>query len=361
MKHLRQLEDQSVYIFREAYKHFDNLAMLWSMGKDSTVLLWLARQPFFGHVPFPLLHVDTSYKIPAMIEYRDRLAREWGLNLVVGQNKEALAAGMNHTLGRVTCCTALKTNALKQLLEQKGYTGVILGVRADEEGTRAKERYFSPRDKHGDWDFRDQPPELWDQYKTTFPPGTHIRIHPLLDWTEINIWEYIKLEQIPFIDLYLDRGDGTRYRSLGCAPCTTPITSAAKNVDDIIEELRHTTVAERSGISVRALRNLEQGAGSTVRTLLDEPIALEQRPSEPLPAPRPRVSSGSAATRRAVARAEAQLQSARCYLLASVEAEPPRTTSSRSKAASARIQVSGVAKAMSPNCSTGRPSSWNWM
>ena len=99
MRHLRQLEDQSVYILREAYKHFDNLAMLWSMGKDSTVLLWLARKAFFGHVPFPLLHVDTSYKIPAMIEYRDRMAREWGVKLVVGQNKEALAAGMNHTLG----------------------------------------------------------------------------------------------------------------------------------------------------------------------------------------------------------------------------------------------------------------------
>ena len=181
--------------FEKPIRHFDNLAMLWSMGKDSTVLLWLARKAFFGHVPFPLLHVDTSYKIPAMIEYRDRLAREWRLNLVVGQNKEALAAGMNHTMGRVVCCTALKTNGLKQLLENKGYTGVILGVRADEEGTRAKERYFSPRDKHGDWDFRDQPPELWDQYKTTFPPGTHIRIHPLLDWTEINIWEYIKLEK----------------------------------------------------------------------------------------------------------------------------------------------------------------------
>jgi sulfate adenylyltransferase subunit 2 len=160
VQHLRQLEDQSVYILREAYKHFDNLGMLWSMGKDSTVLLWLARKAFFGHVPFPLLHVDTSYKIPAMIEYRDRVAREWGLKLVVGQNKEALAAGMNHTLGRVTCCTALKTNGLKQLIEQKGYTGIILGVRADEEGTRAKERYFSPRDKHGDWDFRDQPPAL---------------------------------------------------------------------------------------------------------------------------------------------------------------------------------------------------------
>src|SRR2546425_8085066 len=140
MKHLRQLEDQSVYILREAYKHFDNLAMLWSMGKDSTVLLWLARKAFLGHVPFPLLHVDTSYKIPAMIEYRDRLAREWRLNLVIGQNHEALANGMNHMLGRGTCLTALKTDALKQLVEEKGDTGIIPGVRAGEEGTRAKAR-----------------------------------------------------------------------------------------------------------------------------------------------------------------------------------------------------------------------------
>jgi sulfate adenylyltransferase subunit 2 len=186
VKHIRQLEDQSVYILREAYKHFDNLGMLWSMGKDSTVLLWLARKAFFGHVPFPLLHVDTSYKIPEMIEYRDRIAKEWRLDLVVGQNKEALAKGMNHTLGRVECCTALKTQGLKMLLEEKGYTGIILGVRADEESTRAKERYFSPRDKNNDWDFRDQPPELWDQFKTSFPPDTHIRIHPLLDWTDVE-------------------------------------------------------------------------------------------------------------------------------------------------------------------------------
>ncbi len=145
MNHLRQLESQSVYILREAYKHFSNLAMLWSMGKDSTVLLWLARKAFFGHVPFPLIHIDTTYKIPAMIEYRDRLAREWRLNLVIGKNTEALAGGMNHTLGRVTCCNALKTDGLKQVLRDKHYTGLILGVRADEEGTRAKERYFTPR------------------------------------------------------------------------------------------------------------------------------------------------------------------------------------------------------------------------
>ena len=257
MKHRRHLESQSVDILREAYKNFDHLAMLWSMGKDSTVLLWLARKAFFGQVPFPLIHIDTSYKIPAMIEYRDRLAREWRLNLVIGMNRAALAAGMDHTQGRVTCCTALKTNGLKNLLEEKGYTGLILGVRADEEGTRAKERYFSPRDKNNDWDFRDQPPELWDQFKTTFPNGTHIRIHPLLDWTEINIWEYIKHENIPFMSLYLDRGDGTRYRSLGCAPCTFPIKSTAKNVDEIIEELRKTNVAERAGRAQDEGRGME--------------------------------------------------------------------------------------------------------
>jgi len=258
MKHLRQLEDQSVFILREAYKHFDNLAMLWSMGKDSTVLLWLARKAFFGHVPFPLIHIDTSYKIPEMIEYRDRLAREWRLNLVIGQNKEALTNGMNYTMGRVECCTALKTNGLKGLMDEKGYTGLILGVRADEESTRAKERYFSPRDKNNEWDFRDQPPELWDQFKTSFPPGTHIRIHPLLDWTEINIWEYIKLENIPFLtNLYLDQGTGTRYRSLGCAPCTFPIQSTAKTVDDIITELRNSNVAERAGRAQDEGRGME--------------------------------------------------------------------------------------------------------
>ena len=210
-----------------------------------------------GTSRFPLLHVDTSYKIPAMIEYRDRLAREWRLDLIVGQNTQALAEGMNHEKGRVECCTALKTNGLKLLLKEKGYTGIILGVRADEESTRAKERYFSPRDKNNDWDFRDQPPELWNQFKTSFPPDTHIRIHPLLDWTEINIWEYIQLESIPFLDLYLDKGNGTRYRSLGCAPCTFPIRSNASTVPEIIEELRATQVAERAGRAQDEGRGME--------------------------------------------------------------------------------------------------------
>jgi len=264
--HLDQLEDQSIYILREAYRHFDSLCMLWSIGKDSTVMLWLTRKAFFGHVPFPLVHIDTSYKIPSMIAYRDQLAREWGLEMVVGQNKEALAEGMNHTRGRLTCCRALKTDALKHTLdgswprlrmgkdgeyrEEIGgepFTGVIVGARADEEGSRSKERYFSPRDKNHDWDVADQPPELWNQFKTDFAPGTHVRIHPLLDWTEINIWEYIEREKIPIIDLYFDQGAGTRYRSIGCETCTGKINSTATSPSEIIVELRATKVPERAG------------------------------------------------------------------------------------------------------------------
>jgi sulfate adenylyltransferase subunit 2 len=264
--HLDQLEDQSIYILREAYRHFDSLCMLWSIGKDSTVMLWLARKAFFGNVPFPLVHIDTSYKVPAMIEYRDRLAREWKLEMVVGQNREALADGMNHTRGRLTCCRALKTDALRHTLEGSWprmrmgadgqyreeiggdpFTGVIVGARADEEGSRSKERYFSPRDKNHDWDVADQPPEMWNQFKTEFAPGTHVRIHPLLDWTEINIWEYIEREKMPIIDLYFDRGNGKRYRSIGCETCTGMIQSTATTPADIIIELRGTKVPERAG------------------------------------------------------------------------------------------------------------------
>ncbi|MCF7957784.1 MAG: sulfate adenylyltransferase subunit 2 [Phycisphaerae bacterium] len=273
MDRLDELEAQSVYILRETYREFKSLVMLWSIGKDSTVLLWLTRKAFFGHVPFPLMHIDTTYKVPAMIAYRDRLAREWDLNMIYGKNSAVLEAGETFPKGkrtRLQCCAELKSNALKhtlsgewprwQLNHKTGEydiyenrapcTGVIAGARADEEGSRSKERYFSPRDQHNDWDVGDQPPELWNQFKTDFAPGTHIRIHPLLDWTELNIWEYIERENIPIIDLYFDRGDGTRYRSLGCAPCTSPIKSPAKNVSDIIEELRSgalSNIAERSG------------------------------------------------------------------------------------------------------------------
>lgn len=250
MDYHSKLENQSIYILREAFNKFERLAMLWSIGKDSTVLLWLARKAFFGHVPFPLVHVDTSYKIPSMIEYRDKLVRDWGLELVTGMNKKVLAEGRtfpNGKASRVECCGTLKKDALKAVLEAKNYTGVIVGVRRDEEPTRAKERYFSPRDKNMEWNVEDQPPELWDQFKTDYEKGTHIRIHPLLHWTELNIWEYIERENIPIIPLYFANEKGERYRSIGCYPCTFPIKSKAASVREIIEELRLTKTPERAG------------------------------------------------------------------------------------------------------------------
>lgn len=248
--HLSELENQSIYILREALKKFEDLAMLWSIGKDSTVLLWLARKAFFGHVPFPLVHVDTTYKIPSMIEYRDKLVKDWGIELVVGMNKAALDRGETYPNGkatRVECCGALKKDGLQQVLHDKGYTGVIVGVRRDEDPTRAKERYFSPRDQNMEWNVEDQPPELWDQFKTDYADGAHIRIHPLLHWTELNIWEYIERENIPVIPLYFANEKGERFRSLGCAPCTFPIKSEAGNVSEIVAELRETKTSERSG------------------------------------------------------------------------------------------------------------------
>ncbi len=285
---LDALEAQSVYILREAYREFKSLVMLWSIGKDSTVLLWLARKAFVGHVPFPLVHIDTSYKIPEMIQYRDELAKKFKLNMIVGQNVEALKAKKTFPDGaidRIACCKALKTDALKNTLagtwprkrlnhktgqyeidtNTEPYTGVIVGARADEEGSRSKERYFSPRDRNSDWDVGDQPPELWNQFKTDFAPGTHIRIHPLLDWTELNIWEYIERENIPITNLYFDQGKGKRYRSLGCYPCTTPVDSTAKNVADIVKELREgkfKNIAERSG---RAQDKEDGGGLETLR------------------------------------------------------------------------------------------------
>lgn len=273
MNHLDKLESKSIHILREAYSEFKNLGMLWSIGKDSTVLVWLARKAFFGHVPIPLIHIDTNYKIPEMIEYRDKFALEWKINMIYGQNKEALKNKQTYpdgNISRIQCCKNLKADALKNTLNgsweryklnhSKGiyeidenrepYTGVIVGVRADEEGSRSKERYFSPRDKENNWDFGSQPPEFWNQYKTEFLPGTHLRIHPLLDWTELDIWEYIFRENIPVVSLYFDKGNGERYRSLGCYPCTKPVESKAKNVEDIVNELKtgkFSNIAERAG------------------------------------------------------------------------------------------------------------------
>jgi len=260
------------------------------MGKDSTVLLWLARKAFFGHVPFPLIHIDTHYKIPEMITYRDQLVKDMKLSMVVGSNLESLKEKRTFPDGnvdRLTCCKLLKTDALTQTLNGIGvrfrynhdthryeeekdpqpFTGIIVGVRADEEGSRSKERYFSPRDYQNEWDIADQPPEFWNQYKTDFAPGTNVRIHPLLDWTELNIWEYILAENIPTVSLYYNQGNGMRYRSLGCYPCTNPVESTAKNVEEIIEELKvgkFANIAERSG------RAQDKDDGGSLETLRRE-------------------------------------------------------------------------------------------
>ena len=273
MDHIEQLENISIHILREAYANFKSLGMLWSIGKDSTVLLWLSRKAFLGHVPFPLIHIDTSYKIPEMIEYRDKLTKEWKLNMIYGVNIEALEQKQTFPDGnvnRITCCRLLKTEALKNTINGRGpryrynhekgryeldtgtesFTGIIVGVRPDEEGSRSKERYFSPRDKESGWNIGEQPPEFWNQFKTDFAPGTHVRIHPLLDWTETNVWEYIKREKIPTVSLYYNHGNGKRYRSLGCYPCTFPIDSDSRTVDEIIKELKSgklKNIAERSG------------------------------------------------------------------------------------------------------------------
>ncbi|OQX28948.1 MAG: sulfate adenylyltransferase [Spirochaeta sp. LUC14_002_19_P3] len=288
MDQLTQLESLSIHILREAYANFRNLCMLWSIGKDSTVLLWLARKAFYGHVPFPLVHIDTHFKIPEMIKYRDRLTREWKLPMLYGENKAALNTKQTFPDGnadRITCCRLLKAEALKNTLNGKwpryrfnhkagkyqvdenteAFTGVIVGVRSDEEGSRSKERYFSPRDGENSWDVGDQPPEFWNQFKTDFAPGTHVRVHPLLDWTETNIWEYIERESIPTVSLYYDQGSGRRYRSLGCGPCTHPVESTAKNVREIIEELqsgKFANIAERSG---RAQDKEDGGGLETLR------------------------------------------------------------------------------------------------
>ncbi len=244
---LTALEQESIYIIREAYRKIKNIGVLWSIGKDSTVLLWLIRKAFFGQVPIPLIHIDTTYKIPEMIAYRDRFVAENGLKLIVGKNQAELDNGMNHTRGRLVCCTALKTDALKLTVEAHKFEGIILGIRADEEGSRGKERIFSPRNYQSEWDVTEQPPEFWDAYKTDFPKGDHIRIHPMLKWTELDIWRYIEREKIPVIDLYFANNDGYRYRSLGCAPCTAPIRSNARTVAEIIEELATTSTSERAG------------------------------------------------------------------------------------------------------------------
>ena len=244
MSDLDDLENQSIYILREAYSRIGRLAMLWSLGKDSNVMLWLARKAFFGHVPFPLVHIDTGRKFKEMYDFRDRYVKEWGLDFRSGTCPPV--EDMDPSLPPAARSASRKTAGLKAMIAAEKFEGVIAGIRRDEESTRAKERVFSPRGEDAVWDFRDQPPEFWDQYKTEFPTGTHVRVHPILNWTEVDIWRYTQREGIPTIGLYFAR-NGTRYRSLGDQDITKPVASHASTIEEIIAELRTTRIPERAG------------------------------------------------------------------------------------------------------------------
>jgi len=262
MTHLDELESQSIYLMREAYHAFEKPAMLWSMGKDSNVLLWLAKKAFCGHIPLPVVHIDTTYEFPEMLEFRSWAQKHYGFELTVWTNFEARARGIGYeTTDPVTVTHELKTVALQQCLAANGYDALVTGIRRDEDSTRAKERYFSPRNAEFEWDYKDQPPEFWNHFTTESGPGEHVRVQPLLDWTEIDIWCYLDREKVPLPGMYFSR-NGQRYRSLGCMPISKPVKSDAKTIDDIIEELKVTRVSERAG---RAQDHHERNAMQKLR------------------------------------------------------------------------------------------------
>jgi sulfate adenylyltransferase subunit 2 len=262
---INELEQKSIFIIREAYNKYGKIALLWSIGKDSTTLLWLIKKAFYGKVPFPVIHIDTTYKFPEMYTFRDKIAAEFSLNLVVEKNEEALAKGIGYkTHDAFTCCNELKTNALKQAVAKHGFEALFVGIRRDEHGIRNKERFFSPRDNDFKWNIvkekekedggdsnlvamQDVELDGFGIYATDFGPGkSHVRVHPLLHWREIDIWRYIEKEKIPVCDLYFAK-EGKRYRSLGCMPITAPINSNADTIPKIIAELEVTKIPERSG------------------------------------------------------------------------------------------------------------------
>ena len=242
--HLDDLEARSIYIIREAYARINPMGMLWSIGKDSTAMLWLVRKAFFGRVPFPLVLLDTGMEMDEVYAFRDMLTKEWDLDVI--SHPCPPEEDMDQTLPPATRAAMRKTEGLKTLLDEHKFKGIFCGIRRDEQGLRAKERVFSPRSLDGSWDFKDQPPEFWDQYKTEFPEGSHVRVHPILQWTEVDIWKYTKEQEIPLCDLYYAR-DGMRYRSLGEKNITKPVPSTASNIDEIIHELETTNTSERAG------------------------------------------------------------------------------------------------------------------
>ncbi|MGJ5816990.1 sulfate adenylyltransferase subunit CysD [Paludibaculum fermentans] len=266
LTHLRMLEAESIHILREVVAEFQRPVMLYSIGKDSSVMVRLAQKAFHpGRIPFPLLHVDTTYKFREMIEFRDRFCADIGAKLIVHTNRAAIEAGANpFDLGTQKCCGLLKTRALLDALAEGDFDAAIGGARRDEEKSRAKERVYSFRDSHGQWDPKNQRPELWNLFNSRLSPGESIRVFPLSNWTELDVWQYIHLESIPIVPLYfakeremIVRGSSLipvevdipmrpgerrervmcRMRSLGCSPCTGAIYSEADTLPKIIEEM----------------------------------------------------------------------------------------------------------------------------
>jgi sulfate adenylyltransferase subunit 2 len=275
--HLKVLEAESIHIFREVVAEFENPVMLYSVGKDSSVLLHIARKAFYpGKIPFPLLHVDTTWKFREMIEFRDRMAQEMGFELLVHQNPDGLALGINpFDHGSAKHTDVMKTQALKQALDKYRFDAAFGGARRDEEKSRAKERVYSFRDKSHRWDPKNQRPELWNIYNGRVDKGESIRVFPLSNWTELDIWQYIYLENIPIPSLYFAKErpvverDGSlimvdddrmplkagetpqmkmvRFRTLGCYPLTGAVESSAATLPEIIQEMLLTKTSERQG------------------------------------------------------------------------------------------------------------------
>ena len=274
LTHLRALEAESIFIMREVAAEFQRPVMLYSIGKDSSVMVRLAQKAFYpGKIPFPLLHIDTTYKFREMIEFRDRFTREIGAKLIVHINQKAIDEGANpFRLGTQKCCGLLKTRSLLDALAEGGYDAAFGGARRDEEKSRAKERVYSFRDSFGQWDPKNQRPELWNLFNSRVDKGESIRVFPLSNWTELDVWQYIHLENIPIVPMYFAkmrpmvvRGETLipveqdipllpgekaemvmcRMRSLGCSPCTGAIRSEADTVPKIIEEMMLVRRSER--------------------------------------------------------------------------------------------------------------------